>query len=150
MTDFALKYQDGVIDFILVNGDLGMDDGLESAVLLSLLCDARVSVEELPHSEDDPGGFWGDFASEVEGDSTGSKLRLLRREKLTNETATRAKKYCEEALQWLIDDKIASDVAVTTEIINSNLLLIAIEIKRPSGRIYYKFDYIWQSQGLKV
>jgi len=150
MTDFALKYQDGVIDFILVNGDLKMDDGLESAVVLSLLCDARVSVDELPYGEEDPRGFWGDIVSEVEGDSTGSKLWLLRREKLTNETATRAKKYCEEALQWLIDDKIASDVAVTTEIINSNLLLIAIEIKRPSGRIYYKFDYIWQSQGLKI
>ena len=150
MTDFALAIENGVCDFALDNADLAVDEGLESSVLISLFTDSRVDGDEIPEGETDPRGFWGDVKTQVEGDSTGSKLWLLSREKLTRVTATRAKQYCQESLAWLIEDGIASGVSVATDIVSAKLLAIQIEIEKPSGGVSYTYDYIWQSQGLKA
>ncbi len=153
MTDIALTFTDfGGGDLVLLGQDLGRDDGLESAVLVSLFTDRRVSTDQLRAGDDrtDLRGWWGDYNPSVPGDRTGSLLWTLSREKQTQETLARARQFTEEALEWMVDDKVSSRVDVATEYIGTGVIRIAIEIYRPGGsKQFYRYDYEWSSQSAK-
>lgn len=122
-------------------------DGLETAIRLSLFTNARaLPGDELPEGEgafgEDLGGWWGDAFLET-GSSLGSRLWLLRRAKLTAETRQRARDYALEALQWLIDDRIASDVEVETFIPSRGCLELEVLISR-EGETPTRFQYLWE------
>lgn len=116
------------------NGGLETDDGLETAIILSLFTDARATEEELLAAGlplDDAHGFWGDTYPEVEGDRIGSKLWLLARAKRTDATLQQAKSYTEDALAWLTQDGIARTVTVTTEWYGtSDVVAVGVLIER--------------------
>lgn len=153
MSDIALVFTDfGGGDLLLSGQDLARDDGLESAVLVSLFTDRRASIEQLRagDNKNDLRGWWGDFAPSVEGDKTGSLLWLLAREKQTRETLSRARQYVEQALAWMVDDKVARSVAVETEYAGMGVMLIGVDIYRPDGtRSTYRYDYEWAAQAAK-
>jgi len=134
-------------DVTVLNADLVTDDGLQTAVVISLFTDRRVTAEELPDGETDLRGFWGDVSPPVAGDKLGSKLWLLAREKATTDVLARAREYAEESLAWLVEDQVASSVTVTTEYLRPGLMAMAIIINRPSGEtVNYRYDYNWQQQ----
>lgn len=145
MTDFALKYADGAIDLVFAGDDVALDQGLETAVLVSLFTDRWVPTEELPAGVTDQRGWWGDLLSEIRGDEIGSKLWLLEREKQSNEVLERAREYSEEALQWLIDDGIATSVVVATEFTKAGMIGIEVNIQKPSGESG-RYRFAWEGQ----
>lgn len=152
MADVALKWLDaeGRFDLAIVKGDLERDEGLRTAVSLSLFTDRRVTARELPLGESKRRGWWGDTVSEVDGDEIGSKLWLLAREKQTTQTLERAREYAEEALAWLIEDGVASSVAVSTTFQARGILRIAVEIERPSkSSASLSFDYAWEGESAR-
>lgn len=153
MSDIALTFTDfGGGDLVLLGQDLARDDGLESAVLVSLFTDRRASVEQLRDGDNksDLRGWWGDFAPPVEGDKTGSLLWLLSREKQTRETLARGQQYAKQALDWMVEDKVARAVAVQTEYARTGVMLIGVDIDRPDGlRSTYRYDYEWAAQAAK-
>jgi phage gp46-like protein len=153
MADIALKITPaGTMDLALAGMDLARDDGLESAVLVSLFTDRRARAEQLRPEDDksDLRGWWGDFNPAVEGDRTGSLLWLLAREKQTAETLARAKQYCEQALAWMVEDRVASRVNVAVSYPTRGWMGIAVEIVRPDARrVQYRFDYEWAAQAAK-
>jgi len=151
MTDIAIGWTGTSGDVVVVNSDLLTDDSLETAVLVSLFTDRRASVEQLPAGETDQRGYWGDIVPPVEGDTIGSLLWLLAREKATSETLSRAREYCQEALAWMIDDKIATSVDVAAEWIRAGVMGIAIQINRPDGStVGYRYDYNWAAQAARA
>ena len=134
------------MDLSIERNDLKSDEGLRTAIVLSLFTDARVTTEELPPGETWKRGYWADELSDALNDRHGSKLWLLRREKQTQEVAERAKQYAEESLQWLTEDGIAKSVSVMTEWVTRGTLGIAIEIEKPAGDLaQYKFSFLWAS-----
>src|SRR5262249_44555857 len=140
---------DGIsYDLLMENNDLAVDETLKTAILVSLLTDRRVTVEELPPEETDQRGWWADALNDDSGagkDQIGSQLGLLKREEGTPGVVNRAREYCEEALQWMIDDKIAQSITVTTERAGLYQISIGIAIKRPQDdRVQFKFGFIWQ------
>lgn len=145
--DIGIYALDGnEMDLQIEKGDLALDSGLRTAVLLSLFTDARAGSEELPPGETWRRGYWADELAETLNDRHGSKLWLLTREKQTPEVAERAREYCLEALQWLIDDGIAASVSVSTGFFSRGSLGIEIEIVRPGGdRSAFRFDYLWRA-----
>jgi phage gp46-like protein len=153
MADIALAFDDfrgG--DLVLSGQDLARDDGLESAVLLSLFTDRRATVEQLRPGDDqsDLRGWWGDFSPPADGDRIGSLLWLLGREKQTRETLARARQYAQQALSWMIDDRVASQVTVTTEYGAPGVMHIGVAIDRPDGsRLTYRYDFEWAAQAAK-
>lgn len=153
MADIALTFDDfrgG--DLVLAGQDLARDDGLESAVLLSLFTDRRATIEQLRAGDDqsDLRGWWGDFNPPVDGDQIGSLLWLLRREKQTRETLARARQYTQQALAWMVTDRVASRVTVETEYGSTGVMHIGVVIDRPGGdRITYRYDYEWAAQAAK-
>ena len=114
MSDIAILFKDLAGDFELIEGDLALDDdGLTTAVIISLFTDRRAAPDDpLPDDGDDRRGWWADAFPAIEGDAIGSKLWLLSREKEVPAVAQRAREYAAEALQWLIDDGLATRIDV--------------------------------------
>lgn len=150
MVDIALQFQDGAGDLVMDGQDLAVDEGLETAVLVSLFTDARAAGEELPPGHTDNRGWWGDIAAQTDGDEYGSKLWLLAREKSLNSVAVRAEEYARQALQWMLDDGVVSGVEVRAEIQGKDRLGIEIQLRREGGGdLSLRYAYNWQSQTLE-
>lgn len=151
MTDFALELFDGVIDMALTVGDIVEDDGLETAVLISLFSDARATEDmiEAIDRDGDLRGWWADLEG---ADRTGSKLWTIRRAKQLQSVLARARGYASESLQWLIDDRVADRVDVETSYPSRGWMRLDISIYRPgsSNPVSYRFNYEWAAQLLKV
>lgn len=128
------------------NLDLSTDEGLQTAVIISLFTDRRADDEELPAETTSKRGWWGDSLSDIDGDKIGSKLWLLWREKELNSVAVRAEEYARESLEWLIDTKVASQVDVTAELMGNGRLGLEIRIYRPKKMVEYRFNYNWNAQ----
>lgn len=146
MTDIALRLDPdtGIGDFILKDGALALDQGLETAVIISLFADARAAADDvLPQAGGDRRGWWGDAVATIDGDVTGSKLWLLERSKITADVPVRAQGYAAAALAWLTADRIAGSVAAVAEAQRPQTLALAVEITRPTGPDRQRFDYVW-------
>lgn len=147
MSDIALHLvENRFFDLSIVRKDFELEEGLQTAVTVSLFTDKRASLEELPSEETDRMGWWGDMFPDVPGDQIGSKLWLLRREKQTEEVRRRAKEYAEDALQWLITEKIAQGVNVETEFVERGFLAIQVSIQQPKGKVVFKYKINWSAE----
>lgn len=110
-------------------GALADDAGLKTAVVLSLFLDARARPDD--GAQGHRRGWLGDaFTPE---DRMGSRLWLLTREKQTEETRRRAEDYATEALAWLLDEGLATDVAVTAQWVARGVLGLQVAIATPGG-----------------
>lgn len=154
MSDYGLFIVDDRIDMLLLPGDIIGDDGLETSVLISLFSDARATPDMLDAIDNDGDlrGFWGDITRPE--DSTGSLLWTLKRAKQLVSTLAKARGFCQSALRWMLDDKIADRVDVATSYLApaSGVMIIAIDIYRPGSAnpVQYRYGYEWSAQLLKV
>ena len=105
---------EGCGDIAFVNGDFKTGKPIESAVLLSLFCDARADDSSGITDPDGKRGWWGDLLREVEH-TTGSNVWQLERSTLTQASLNMLKSYCQTALQWMIGDDICDRIEVTVE-----------------------------------
>ncbi|MEQ8605192.1 MAG: phage GP46 family protein [Marivibrio sp.] len=136
-------------DVLLDGPDLSTDEGLKTAIVVSLFTDRRAPASfQLPAGDDDPRGFWGDVApaNDVEGDETGSHLWLLGREKETEETRTRAVAYCRTALAWIVEDGVAERVDVEGEWVGRGRLGLKITVHRPATTPA-AYSFAWDTAG---
>lgn len=119
------------------------DDPLIQAVLISLFSWRRSDENdgvEIPYRK----GWWGDTFADTSGDRIGSKLWLLRREKLTREVIARAKDYAEESLRWMLEDAVAKSVVVETERDGDRLNMSVVVIRASDLRsLEARFQDIW-------
>lgn len=131
MTDIAIDTDNW--DIPLSGTDLATDSGLRSAVILSLFTDARAHDDDvIPDGSNDRRGCWMDSFL-PEGESFGSRLWLLSREKELPKVLQRAEEYAEEALRWLIKEGAAKSVSVTATRAASSVLLLQVSITLPDG-----------------
>lgn len=148
MTDVALTQSIGddlAFDLLLDAGGLATDDGLRTAVTISIFTDARASAEDvLPAADGDRRGWWGDAVPAIEGDVIGSKLWLLERSKITTDTVVQARDYLKACLAWLVQDRVAAAVDVEVEAQRPQTLAFVVLITRPSGE-RLRFDYVWNA-----
>lgn len=134
--DLSLNWCETFYDIQMRNQDLDVEQGLRTAVIISIFTDARANEEELPIGETSRRGYWGDLFPDVERDRIGSRLWLLERSKETEEVRVTARQYCLEALQWMIEDGIAASIDVSTSFVSRGRMLIDIKIRRPEGQIF--------------
>jgi phage gp46-like protein len=158
MTDVALHFASDAwsADLAIMAGDLATDDGLRTAVIISLFTDARARDDDpLPQAGDDRRGWWGDCANDDPNDRIGSRLWLLSNAKVVDATAIRARDYCREALAWLVTDGIARSVDVTCTLYRvdagrpSGAMTIAIAIQRPAGS-RLAVDFLWDAEANRL
>ena len=132
-------------DWTVVDGGLGTDPGIRSAVELSLFTDARASADFTPtDGTDNRRGWWGDTYL---GRPLGSRLwQLNRAKKLGNkQLLLQARDYCLEALQWLTDAGAAARVDVQTYWVDAQRLGIAVTVVKPSGSYFARrYERVWE------
>lgn len=151
MSDIGLFWDDqhGCADGRLLENDLAADEGLETAVLLSLFTDRRAEDSDvLPDGQTSRRGWFGDAVPVTAGDLFGSRLWLLDRAKQTETNRVLAETYAREALQWLVEDKVAASVSVVASYPRKDVLLLAVTITRPgSDPASFRFTRNWDAMG---
>jgi phage gp46-like protein len=165
MTDIAsLITQDpktgaSYIDWLMDGPDLLCDDGLATAVLISLFTDRLADADDTipgapPAATKGPAdrrGWWGDTPADptqVPGPSslTGSRFWLRAGWPATERTARQIELDAREALQWMIDEKIAQNIDVETWWSARDViaLRVAISQRGAHGRPeLFEYDYVW-------
>lgn len=127
------------------------DEGLETAVLLSLFTDRRADDGDvLPDAQTDRRGYWADAYPIVPGDLFGSRLWLLGRAKQTQETLSRIEEYTNECLAWLVEDRVASAVSASAVFTASGRVGLTVLITRPNVDVTkYQFNLSWDAQAAR-
>lgn len=142
-------YQEGDVEFL--DEDLIREEGLSTAVLLSLFIDRRANDSDMLDDSDDLRGWWGDgLDADTSGDQIGSRLWLLDRAKTTQENINNCKIYVEEALQWMLDDGVCADINVTVERYGTpgnDRLAVQVQILKKEGNTEtIKYNDVWEAQ----
>jgi len=135
-------------DWSLAEGDLQTGQDLETACLVSLFTDKLATPDFVPtDGTSDRRGWWADPYNDQ---PLGSNLWQLDRAKKTRDTLGLARRYAQDALQWLIDDGVASSVVVDTRWlgnpVGSTMMGIAIAITKPDGSLTrFVFGWAWDN-----
>lgn len=128
-------------DWAVVPGDLQQGDDLQTAIYISLNTD-RLARDDDPIDGTNRRGWWGDTG---EAYPIGSRLWLLRRQKLTTAVAGKAVDFIREALQWLLDDGVVSRIDVQTRIVYPRTLLVGVAYQEPGkAEQSVKFSWVWE------
>lgn len=110
-------------------GALATGNDLQTAVIICLFTD-RLARRDDTYDGSNRRGWWGDTGSE---EPMGSRLWLLHREKLTSHVAIRAEEYASEALMWLKNDGVVSDILISAQIVLPDRLNLIIRYLPPDG-----------------
>lgn len=106
---------------------------LENAVTISLFTDALASRDdELSDGSSDRRGYWGDTELS-NNESLGSKLWLLKREKITQSVINKARDYCDIALAWLVREQHLTAITVTAQREGHDRITFTIRCQLPKG-----------------
>jgi phage gp46-like protein len=128
----AMKYtnstQSGDIDRGASVGTILVDEGLKTVVLVSLFTWRRSLPDDVIPSAL---GWWGDTLAEVPGDQIGSRLWTLFSRKVDQNLLDDAIEISNEALQWMLDDGVASEILVTAERRDVFGMDLIVAIQRP-------------------
>lgn len=122
-------------------GGLAEEDGLATAVILSLFLDRRAEPDdELP---DEAAGLFarrgwvGDALAPGGGavaeDRIGSRLWLLGRAKQLPETLRLAEDHAREALDWLREERLVTGIEVAAEWISRGVMGLQIRLALPAA-----------------
>lgn len=113
------------------------------AAVISLLTWRRAGADD-PVDDAELQGWWGDSFPNRVSDRIGSRLWLLRRRSLTEQTARDAVTYARESLQWMLEDGRVTDVAITAERGNDRLTLRIVLTFRDGATLELFLDDLWQ------
>lgn len=126
---------------ITVDVQTGHD--LETACMISLMSD-RVAESDWTLTVDQK-GWWADAYRQQ---PIGSRIWQLGVMSVSdpNEYLIRAKAYCEEALQWLVDDRIAASVSATAYFTDTSKRSLGCDIKiTKANGVSQQFSYVWNN-----
>lgn len=147
MSDIALVWNGTEADLAIEDGDLVLEEGLQTAAVISLFSDRRARLDDiLPADDGDRRGWVGDAWPRVDGDQIGSRLWLLNREKDVPETLRRAREYARESLAWLIEDGIGASLDVQASVPMRGVLRLELTVNRRDGSTFnHQFDTLWEN-----
>ena len=151
MTDIALvwDYASGTADLALNGNDLLLDQGLQTAVLISLFTDAQAQPgDAIPDGTTDQRGWWGDLpllsaADAAGGDATGSRLWVVtERGVIVDNTLRQIETRTLQGLDWMRADGVASSITAVAASPNPGWIETAIALTQ--GATTTPFNLLWQ------
>ena len=155
MQDISLAWNQELMAFDVAlqatnnSADLQGDDGLLTAIMVSLFTDRRAKADDaLPDERvgqpSDLRGWWGDhLTQEGENSPIGSRLWLLHREKEMPVVVTRAREYAQESLQWLLVGGYVSQLHVQAHHVSTGYLGITVQALQPAGNILTAPEWVF-------
>tara|TARA_Y100000310_G_scaffold243676_1_gene248259 strand:- start:28101 stop:28553 length:453 start_codon:yes stop_codon:yes gene_type:complete len=148
MNDIGIFYENSCFDLKIQNGDLAFDNGLETAVTISIFSDKRVTEDELPDLMTSKRGWWGDMFPVEPNDQLGSRLWTMERDKILTNTLRRSEELIRESLQWMLEDGVARSISVTSSFNENKILISEIFIERPNED-QTRFQINWEAQEVR-
>lgn len=143
--DADLVEVDGIYDFqIDADGDIKTTDFFDTAILMSLWCERRANSSDMPINNTRRGWIGNESFENFEN---GSKLWLYEQARITRDTLNGIETAVSNGLQWFIDEGIATNIEVSTELQNSKILLLVI-IERPNSNVDRRYYELWNNTGL--
>lgn len=137
-------------DLVIENGDLKADNGLETAALISVFSDKRVSLEELPSGHSDRRGWWADLISSPQSDQIGSKLwRIEASGKIVTQSTVELESVLLDAFNWMTEDGLATEIVSSAERTDTNEITGSVVITKPNGEDI-PLSFVWDGQRLKL
>lgn len=142
MSDITTIWNGTHGDWQLVGVDLGSGADLATSVLISLFTDRAAFPDDvIPDGSTDPRGWWGDDPTSV---LIGSRLWLIFRSKLTQDTVGSAQNYAEEALKWMVDDGAVAGFDVFVERQGQSTLAMRVTLFKNDGtKETLAFAWVW-------
>lgn len=135
-----------VMDLALSGFLLAEDEGLVTAVIISLFTDRQANPDDTLPNGKHRRGWWGDDFAGTPGDKIGSRLWLNESAKQLGSVLIKDREYAQEALQWLVDDGVASRVDVAASNPRSGVRALTIEIHRANKPVArYQFERFWKA-----
>lgn len=125
------------------DGDFATTDGLNTAIIMSLLEERRALASEIPVATRRR-GWWGNQFGEKVGFEIGSKLWLLQQSRLTPDVTAKMRDVANDALIWLVDDNIAIDVNSDVQVVSGTVRL-EIQLTRPNSQVEFRFFDLWNN-----
>jgi phage gp46-like protein len=135
--------EDGLFDLVIDGADFAGVDGLETAIANSLFSDRRADAARVQNPKNRR-GWVGDIFTASDGRKIGSQLWTLDQARLTPQTVNDARVFAIEALQWMIEDRVARSVDVIVDRRGARELAIAVTFTTPAGDVR-QYDYIWRN-----
>ena len=122
-------------DITLLGGQPDMDQGLETAVYLSLFAGPD---------------WWGNLAGTLD-ERAESNLEALLSQTLTNQTRLDAEEYARQALAWMTRSGIAAKVSVAATLPALGWLVLAIVIEQPgTDPQVLRYQINWAAQRARM
>lgn len=112
---------------------LSADDQYARALAISLFTWRRANEGD-PFDGADRQGWWADGVEPSLPSGIGSRLWLLARRKLDSQVQRDAEDYTREALQWWLEQRVATAVDVVVSRAGAEAIVIAIAITLRDGR----------------
>lgn len=130
-------------DFELENGDFIIEEGLDTAITMSILCEKRDETIDVPENR---GGWWGNTVQTIEGYEQGSFVWTKYQSAIDNEIIEDIDTFVRDGLQWLIDDQIASDIE-TEVFVEDNVIKANVDLFRNNAKEQSRFFDLWKFTG---
>jgi phage gp46-like protein len=148
--DINLAYDPDIMEYdisLTAAGDIATGNDLKTAVLTSIFTWARAKADDFIPEDEPAYGWWGENLTEPEDALTGSRLWLLSRAKQTAKLAETAADSAREALAWLKDEGIASDIEVTPENSAGRITLEVVITRYGGERETLRYSDLWRTVG---
>lgn len=129
----VLNEDDGYYDIDFdENGDFLMTNGLETAILMTVLAERRADESEIT-SADKRRGDWSNESNDINEYEVGSKFWLIDQARILQETINVGIDSLESGFEWMIDDDIIKEVNVDGDIID-NSMIFTIELTKQNNK----------------
>jgi len=140
-----VRKSDGLFDLVVSNNVLETIDGFETAIIVSLLTDARAPSSSV-QTPSRRRGWVGNILTAASGRELGSRLWLFSQSRLTDAILNDLAVAAQESLNWMIEDGIAKSVAATVlktglRSVTVNIVITTIEGKEQ------RYAVLWRQTG---
>ena len=112
------------------DGSLLEDDGLETAIAVSLYTDARASDDDGLDANADRRGYLFDVFEEDPTVVTGSTLWVMDGRTMTEGNLRSVEARANKALAWLVDERVATSVKCTATRIREDTARLVVAVTR--------------------
>jgi len=143
-SDVIIRQDKGYYDFEWSeNGDLPVDQALDTAILMSIYEEVRANSSEI--AVDNLRRGWIGSES-TPGFEQGSKFWMFEQERITTSMLSELGTVINNGLQQLVNDNIAISTSANASLKNG-VINIEVVLERPGGKIERKLFTLWDQTG---
>ena len=140
-----IRKDDGLFDLTVSNNILETVDGFETAIIVSLLTDARAPSSSV-QSPSRRRGWVGNIITAASGRELGSRLWLFSQSRLTDAILNDLAIAAQESLNWMVEDGIAKSVVATVLKTDLRSVIVNITITTIEGK-EQRYAVLWRQTG---